>query len=360
MVSIDVLTIAGDTLSALQSIDDAFSIPDTSNSEQLYASAFEGTTYKLVRYQDHAILDISTRLETRLGSFVVRIIKDAEPYRTRITELRQWIVFEIAISVFLGILMSLLLTYFIKVRISTLTTASRIFLSGEKNARLEQGSISEFIDLGSTMSILVNVFHKNLDWYRRSIQQKEQERTSDQLARFVKESNPAPICFSKDGFSIMAALTGTQRHSIFIAVPKAMDRVLLWGSISEQDPLEAALITEAISEFIHSYQNRDTDLIQALNNIFGHQICELNQLKLSRAPIFTIKTTVAKAERELELDASKQTVTWIHSLDKSITEKIDAYTRYSTSLSHDQLFSDIRTLIGHNGSTVIIGVRYEN
>lgn len=357
MVNITVRRTIDDSTLSLSKTDYAFAVPDSSESETLYTSEFEGTKYALVRYDDHAVLNVDIVLNTNIGTIYLQIVKDAEPYGVRIQELRQWIGIEILISLILGFLVCLLLTYFIKMRINKLTKESGYFLKGDDKVNLDQGTISEFNDLGSTLNILVNVFHKNMDWYRKSIQQKEQQRTSTDLSQFVKSSGAKPVHMSTNGVSVTGSLAGSSTQRLFIAVSNVTDCNLIWGCVHETDPLETALLTEAISDFISVYSDSEKTVFDATLSVFGNQIQEINQLSLDQAGTLKIFKHHDNnlSEQKVELESDK--TLWIHSLDESISEKIDMYTEHSQSLSFDELFSDIKTLIGHIDSTVIIGVR---
>lgn len=355
MLQIQITNSEHDSILTLSTPDYPFSVHDEADSELLYESDFEGTHYTLIRYPDHAVINIHTELTTDFGQVHLRMVKDAALYSLKIRELRQWIGIEILISLILGIMVSIILTYFLKRRITKLTEGSRYFLQGNEHVRLDQGTISEFNDLGSTLSILVNVFHKNMDWYRKSIQQKEQERTSIQLSQFLKNSNSIPVEVSASGVRVLAALAGNDKHNFFLAKTAQEDTQLLWGSIQDSDPIEAALLSEAISEFITTCS--DDDSAKSVSTIFSKQIIEINQLQITSPETIHITRITGSDEKVEVMNVATDKVLWVHSLGDSITEKVDMYTQHGQNLSHDQLFTDIRTLIGHIGSTVIIGVR---
>lgn len=356
MVRINVSDSDSNPILTLAKTDYPYAVPDSASSESLYNSDFEGTRYSFVKYEDHAVLNVNTMLETEFGSISVNMVKDAEPYNEKIRELRKWIGLEILIAIILGFLVSMILTYFIKIRITKLATSARYFLKGEEKVNLEQGTISEFNDLGSTLNILVNVFHKNMDWYRKSIQQKEQDRTSLQLSHFVKSLTSDPVKFKKYGLTVTAAIAGTDNQNLFLAKSKSSENEILWGTVNETDPIETALLTEAITNFISEYADPNQDLIELIRSVFGNQILELNWLQVTETGIVRISKFRDSLVNEYNIDLNSNQTTWIHSLDDTITEKIDMYTKHSSSLSHDQLFSDVRVLTGHIESTVLIGI----
>lgn len=357
MVRITVLGSDSEPILNLTKTDYTYVVPDSSSSESLYESEFEGTRFSFVRYENHALLYVNTTMETEFGSIHVNMIKDAEPYNERIRELRKWIGLEILIAILLGFIVSIVLTYFIKIRITKLATSSQIFLKGEEKVNLEQGTISEFNDLGSTLNILVNVFHKNMDWYRKSIQKKEQDRTSRQLSYFVKSLSSDPINIKKFGLTITAAIAGTDNQHLFLAASESSDNQVFWGTVRESDPIEAALLSEAISNFIAEYTDSDQDIVESVKSVFGNHIQELNRLHATHSDTVHILKYRDQVITEHEIKLKENQITWIHSLDDLFTEKIDIYTQHSGSMSYDQLFSDIRTLIGHIDSSVIIGIR---
>lgn len=357
MVRIDVIIPENRTILTLSSSTYNFNVPDSSESQVLYQSDFEGTDYSLIRYKDHSILNVNTQIETEYGNVILQMVRDAHPYGSKIQELRIWIGIEILIALVLGTLLSILLTFIIKRRIDMLTEEAGYFLKGDKQAKLDQGTITEFNDLGSTLNILVNVFNKNMDWYRKSIQQKEQERSSIQLSQFVKDSNSTPIEVSESGLSIIAALTGNKKQHLFLARSKQHSIPLVWGSVTETDPVEASLISEAITDFIARCSDSDLTLTQTLIETFGPQLLELNFLMIDENSDIYIQRSVPKNQQKVLVEVKNASCKWLHTLDESINEKIEMYTQHSPTLSHQKLFQDIMTLVNDIGSTVLIGVK---
>ena len=356
--SITVKNNSGDTLYHVITSIHQTDYPTWYDPEILYESSFEGSTYSLSRHDNSARLYINTEIQTIDGVFSISIIRDAQVYLTRINTLRKWIAVEVAVSVVLGVIVSFLLTFFVRNRIKKLTLQSQSFLGGNVDLRLDQGSITEFNDLGSTLNILVHVFHKNMDWYRKSIQQKEQDRTSHNLAEFIKTRKSESTQLALGKVHITADFAGPDIHPFFMAkVQTRTEPVLVWGTVNDHDTVETALLSEGLSQYLERLP-ADSSPLRNLIDTFGTQLKEAHMLSLDESG--TVKHTAIDAsgqESSSELVLEPGSVVWIHELSKEVSEKIETYSQHATTLPFAQLFSDCTKIVHLLGSTILIGVR---
>lgn len=330
------------------------------NPESLYEAFFEGTSYTLYRHEGKARLFIDIDIDSGEGIYSISIVRDAAEYMKRINGLRLWIFFEILISIAIGIVVSIVLTLFVRNRIKNLTTQSEKFLGGNANLRLDQGSITEFNDLGSTLNILVNVFHKNMDWYRKSIQQKERDRTSHNLAEFIMSGRSKTISLNAGKINVTAEYVGNEIYPFFMGQTSVgSSKIFIWGSVNEDDPVEAALLTEGIKLYILK-ASQDPDLFSSLRHIYGSRIKDLQYIELSDSGSVMIATLDNSKEiRNDLLNIETGAIHWIHGLSDSVTEKIEMYSKNAASLTGDQLFTDITKIVGWLGSTILVSIRYD-
>lgn len=330
------------------------------NPESLYESSFEGSRYTLSRLDGKARLYIDIDIETGESIYSVSVIRDATEYMIRIENLRLWIFGEILISIVLGIVVSILLTVFVRNRIKNLIIQSESFLGGNVKLRLDQGAITEFNDLGSTLNILVHVFHKNMDWYRKSIQQKEQARTSHNLAEFIKSGASKTISLNAGKIHVSAEYVGDEIYPFFMGQTSVKSsKMFIWGSVNEDDPVEAALLTEGIKQYLEKTPY-DSDVISNLRSVYGSQLQELHYIELSDSGSVTHATLDISDrvnKRELKIDSGA--IHWIHGLSDNVSEKIEMYSQNATALTNDQLFADITKIVAWLGSTILISVRYD-
>jgi hypothetical protein len=332
--------------------------PIWNDPEVLYESMFEGSTYSLTRHENSARLYITTEIQTIDGVFSISIVRDAQAYLTRINTLRKWIAVEVAISVVLGVIVSFLLTFFVRNRIKKLTLQSQSFLGGNVDLRLDQGSITEFNDLGSTLNILVNVFHKNMDWYRKSIQQKEQDRTSHNLAEFIKTRKSESTQLTLGKVHITADFAGPDVHPFFLAkVQTRTEPVLVWGTVNGQDTVETALLSEGVSQYLERLPAESSPL-RNLMDTFGTQLKAAHLLYMHESgTIMHASIDSSGQETSSELAVEPGSVVWIHELSENVSEKIQTYSQHATTLPFVQLFSDSMKIVHLLGSTILIGVR---
>lgn len=356
--SITVKNTSGDTLYHVVAPIHQNGYPTWNDLEVLYESTFEGSTYSLIRQDNSARIYITTAIQTIDGVFSISIIRDAQVYLTRMNTLRKWIAIEVAISVVLGVIVSYLLTFFVQNRIKKLTLQSQSFLGGNVDLRLDQGSITEFNDLGSTLTILVNVFHKNIDWYRKSIQQNEQDRTSHNLAEFIKTRKSESKQLTLGNVHITADFAGTDIHPFFLAkVQIPSEPKLVWGRVSEQNEVEAALLSEGVSQYIERLPEESSPL-RNLTDTFGTQLKEAHMLSLQESgTILHTSIDSSGQESSLELVLEPGSTLWLHDLSEDVSEKIETYSLHATSLPLAQLFSDCAKIVHLLGSTILIGVR---
>lgn len=330
------------------------------NPEILYEASFEGTRYNLARYDNQARLYIDIDIQTNGGMYSISVLRDAHEYLTRIKLLRRWIGVVVLISMLIGILVSIVLTIFVRNRIQKLTTLSESFLGGDVNLKLDQGSIAEFNDLGSTLNILVHVFHKNMDWYRKSIQQKEQDRTSLNLAEFIKADSTRTRTLNGGKIHISAEYVGNELHSFFMGQTSVgTTKMLIWGAVNEDNPVEAALLSEGINHYLDK-SPADIDIISSLTHVFGSNLHELQFLELTAfdsVTHVTIGHSKASTRRDLKIDLG--TIHWIHGLNDDVQEKIEMYCQHAETLPRDHLFSDITKIVGCLGSTILISIQHE-
>lgn len=353
--SISVLSASGDTLYHELTIEPVFEHITWENPEILYDSSFEETHFRLERSNDFGRLVIQTHLVISDNILTLVIIRNGQDYLLRIQELRRWIALEILIALIIGILVSIFLTMFIRQRINTLTQLSANFLQGNSALKLDQGAISEFNDLGSTLNILVNVYHKNIDWYRKSIQRNEQSRTSQILADYFLTKNDHKICFSKNGLTVIADFAGNQSYSIFMGTTYSSNSpALIWGIVDEKEPIEATLLSDAISKYIQKQVDSNSVLSDCMS-LFGSRIESINQLIINDNGIATIVSqSKSHAGQERSLEMSARNDFWVHDLGGEVTEKIDMYCQHTSKSDTDHLFKEIKELVGLFGSTVLI------
>ncbi|MCH8495486.1 MAG: hypothetical protein LAT57_07620 [Balneolales bacterium] len=358
--SITVKNTEGDVLHELTTSDKQIDLTPWENPEILYESSFEGTHYYLARHDWKARMYVDVDIQTDDGIYSISIIRDGREYIARIITLRQWIGVEVLISILIGIVVSIVLTLFVRNRIKKLKTLSESFLGGNANLKLDQGSITEFNDLGSTLNILVHVFHKNMDWYRKSIQQKEQDRTSHNLAEFIKSETKKALSLNAGKVQIWAEYVGNELHPLFMGqATVGSTKMLIWGSVNQEDPVEAALLSEGIKQYLDR-ATADADIISSLRSVFGSRLHELQFLELTESGTVThvtLNNSEVVSKRDLKLDPGS--IHWIHGLNDSVSEKIEMYCQNATELPSDQLFSDITKIVGWLGSTILISVQYE-
>lgn len=340
------------------------SIPHTDlttwlNPESLYESSFEGSRYSLFRQDGKARMYIEVDIESIEGVYTISIIRDAAEYMKRIQNLRLWIFFEVLISTVLGIVVSIVLTVFVRNRIQNLTTQSESFFGGNASLRLDQGSITEFNALGSTLNILVHVFHKNMDWYRKSIQQKEQDRTSHNLAEFIKSGKSNTISLNAGKIHVSAEYVGNEIHPFFMGQASlGSSKMFIWGSVNEDDPVETALLTEGIKQYLEK-TSQDSDIISNLRSVYGSRLRDLQFIEFADSGSVTQATLDNEIVSKRELKIGSGDIHWIHGLSENVSEKIEMYSQNATELTNDQLFADITKIVGWLGSTILISVRYD-
>lgn len=328
------------------------------NPELLYESSFEGSSYFLARQDGKARLYVDIDIQSNDGAYTISVIRGAQEYMIRIIKLRQWIGVEVLISILIGVLVSILLTIFVRNRIKNLTAQSESFLGGNAGLRLDQGSITEFNDLGSTLNILVHVFHKNMDWYRKSIQQKEQDRTSQSLAEFIKSGTSQSILINIGKIHLSADYVGNEIHPFFMGQASiGSTKLFIWGSVNESDPVEAALLSEGIKQYLEKTPI-DTDIISNLRRVYGLRLKDLQIIKLTSSGsaahvIYDRSGEVSNCELNIDPEA----IYWIHGLDETVSEKIEMYSQHATSLPNDHLFTDVAKIVSWLGSTILISVR---
>jgi len=357
--SITVKNDQGEVLHQLVSSNNEVDFTPWTNPEVLYESSFEGTRYFLARHDWKVRLYIDIDIKTTGGTYSISLIRDGSEYLIRIIGLRQWIAIEVLLSILIGIIVSTVLTIFVRNRIKKLTTLSESFLNGNANLKLDEGTISEFNDLGSTLNILVHVFHKNLDWYRRSIQQKEQDRTSLNLAEFIKSGRSERISLNSGNIHISAEYVGNELQSFFLGQTSVQStKVLIWGYVNEENPVEAALLSEGIKQYLDK-NTLDDDFISNLTRVFGSRLQELQFLELADSGSVTHVTIDNMGSHKRDLIIDSETIHWIHGLSDDVYEKIETYCQHAVTMSSDHLFSDIAKIVGWQGSTVLVSIRYE-
>ncbi len=356
--SISVISATGDTLIHILTTESNHELFDWIDPEILYNSSFEETMFRLERKDDLGRLVVNTDLIVSDITLSLVIIRNGQDYLLRIRELRRWIAIEILISLVLGTIVSILLTVFIKHRINTLTQLSANFLQGNSALELDKGAISEFNDLGSTLNILVNVYHKNLDWYRKSIQRNEQLRTSQNLADYFLSQNDRQIKLSNNRLTVTADVTGQQAYSMFLGVTRSENsQTVVWGIVDETEPIEAALLSDSISK--HISKNIDvSDVISNCLALFGKKITSINQLVLGeKGEVRLTYDLQNQSDQEQIIDTSNMIDFWIHGLGEDVTEKINMYCQHALKNDSEHLFDEVRELVGLFGSTVLIQLK---
>ena len=318
--------------------------------------------YALINSNANAILRIESLIHNPSDSSIVYVFqfdRDAGRYVDLKDHIHQWIIIEIILFFIIGLVVSLILSVIIKNRIQKLYRQSVEYISGNLNVNLDKGPITEFNDLGSTLDILVNVFNKNIDWYRKSIIQKEQLRTTAHLAANFKDRTRSPIHKKIGSMNILADYVGSESYNYILSERETDTNYSIFtGYVTGDDPIENSLMTDSIALLYKRSKSTADQFLVEINRQFQkyslHCIIllidknsEIHQFELKDGKITQSDISISNLNE----------IVWTHFMGDDATEKIKFYTEQTPDLNQKALFADIQKLLDLVGSTTLISIQ---
>lgn len=332
-----------------------FDLQKVRNQELSYSS-------ELFSYSEPPILVVDTWVGPDNASeqgTIIRVIKSGSHYADIRSGMLRWLKIEIGAALVTGLILSLLLTLIIRRRITALHRQSEEYIKGNSLDSLAESPISEFNDLGSTLMIMMNVLHKNVDWYRKNIIKNEQVRSAKEIAANFKARTRNRYSETFQNRQIICDSIGNGSAGHFHAVVRRDNsRVIYTGSVQFEDQVEAALVSDGISRLITRLSEKlnDDELAERFSRQYSKFKVRCKQVKLEGDG--TVRVSEFRDGEKISsenIDVQGKQV-FIHDFSANISRKINGFCRLAGELAFVELYEDIMKIAEGHEEGILVGI----